>query len=182
MAIIRNKANELHLNLPDDVAMYIAEKLTSNVRQIEGAVNKIMAYHDLIQDEINVSTVSRIIKDMFKEGDSVPTADDIIEETAKYFSLTSEDIKSQNRSRNMALARQTSMYLIRKLTDHSLSEIGDIFGGRDHTTVISSLKKIEDMTKKRFPVCPDRKGYHGKYQLKKIVLRLFRHVSPKPTF
>ncbi len=148
MAIIRNKANELHLTLSDEVTSYIANMLTSNVRQIEGAVNKIMAYHDLIHDEINVASVTRIIKDMFKEGDGVPTAEDIIEETAKYFSLTPEDLKSQNRSRNMALARQTAMCLIRKLTALSLTDIGDIFNGRDHTTVISSIKKIEDKIKK----------------------------------
>ena len=148
VAIIKNKANELHLNLSEEVVKYIADNLTSNVRQIEGAVKKIMAHHELIHNEINVTSVSKLIKDMFKEnGEFIPTADEIIDETAKYFSLTAEDLKSQRRSRNMALARQTAMYLIRKLTNLSLKDIGNCFDGRDHTTVLSSIKRIEDMVK-----------------------------------
>lgn len=148
MAIIKNKAFDLKLSLSDEVVTYIANNLTSNVRQIEGAVKKIMAYHDLIHDDINVTSVSRIIKDMFKENaEFIPTADVIIEETAKYFSLTSEELKSQRRSRNMALARQTAMFLIRKLTNLSLKDIGNFFDGRDHTTVLTSIKRIEDKTK-----------------------------------
>ena len=149
MAIIRNKANELHLVLSDEVMSYIANTLTSNVRQLEGAVNKIMAYHDLIHDDINVASVTRIIKDMFKENaESIPTADEIIEETAKYYLLTPDDLKGQDRSRNTALARQTAMYLIRKQTNLSLQDVGKVFDGRDHTTVLASIKKIEDRAKK----------------------------------
>ena len=148
VAIIRNKADELRLTMPDDVINYIANNLTSNVRQIEGAVKKIMAHHELIHDEINVTSVSRIIKDMFKENSEfIPTADEIIKETAKYFSLTTDDLKSQRRSKNMALARQTAMYLIRKLTNLSLKDIGACFDGRDHTTVMSSIKRVEDLVK-----------------------------------
>lgn len=149
MAIIKNKAFELKLSLSDEVMTYIANNLTSNVRQIEGAVKKIMAYHDLIDDDINVTSVSRIIKDMFKENaEFIPTADVIIEETAKYFSLTAEELKSQRRSRNIAMSRQTAMYLIRKLTNLSFKDIGNFFDGRDHTTVLTSVQKIEDRIKK----------------------------------
>jgi len=149
MAIIKNKALEFKITLPDDVMTYIANNLTSNVRQIEGAVKKIMAVHDLIGDDINVTSVSKIIKDMFKENaESVPTADLIIDETAKYFSLTTEELKSQRRSRNIAMSRQTAMYLIRKLTNLSFKDIGNYFDGRDHTTVMTSVQKIEDLIKK----------------------------------
>lgn len=148
MAIIRNKAQQLGMILPDDVTEYIAENMTSNVRQIEGAVKKVMAYRDLMNDSITVSSVSKAIKDMFKEKtEYIPTADLIIDETAKYYSLTSEDLKGQRRTRNTALARQISMYLIRKLTNLSLKDIGDQYDGRDHTTVLSSIRRIEENMK-----------------------------------
>lgn len=144
MAIIRNKANQLGLILPDDVCNYIAENITANVRQIEGAVKKVMAYRDLMDDSITVTSVAKAIKDMFKERtEFIPTADMIIEETAKYFSLTPEDLKGQRRTRNTALARQISMYLIRQLTNLSLKDIGDYYQGRDHTTVLSSIRRVE---------------------------------------
>ena len=144
MAIIKNKAQQLGLILSDEVSNYIAENMTSNVRQIEGAVKKIMAYRDLMDDAITVSSVAKAIKDMFKEkSEYIPTPDIIIEETAKYYSLTSEDLKGQRRTRNTALARQISMYLIRKLTNLSLKDIGNIYEGRDHTTVLSSIRRVE---------------------------------------
>lgn len=148
MAIIRNKAQQLGLILPDDVSNYIAENMTSNVRQIEGAVKKVMAYRDLMNDSISVSSVSKAIKDMFKvKTEFTPTSDLIIDETAKYYSLTSEDLKGQRRTRNTALARQISMYLIRKLTNLSLKDIGDLYEGRDHTTVLSSIRRVESELK-----------------------------------
>ncbi len=148
MAIIRNKADQLGLPLPDDVSNYIAENMTSNVRQIEGAVKKVMAYRELMDDNITVTSVAKAIKDMFKEKtEFVPTSDLIIEESAKYYSLTTDDLKGQRRTRNTALARQISMYLIRKLTNLSLKDIGDLFDGRDHTTVLSSIRRIEDNIK-----------------------------------
>ena len=148
MAIIRNKATQLGLSLPDDVMEYIAENITMNVRQIEGSVKKIKAYQDLMNDKITVTTVSRIIKDMFKEKtEYIPTPDDIIEETAKYYNLSADDLKGQRRTKNTALARQISMYLIRKLTNLSLKDIGNIYEGRDHSTVLSSIRRIEDEQK-----------------------------------
>lgn len=148
MAIIKNKAQQLGMLLPDDVSNYIAENMTSNVRQIEGAVKKVMAYRDLMNDSITVSSVSKAIKDMFKEKtEYIPTSGLIIDETAKYYSLTPDDLKGQRRTRNTALARQISMYLIRKLTNLSLKDIGDQYDGRDHTTVLSSIRRIEENMK-----------------------------------
>ncbi|NMA24724.1 MAG: chromosomal replication initiator protein DnaA [Clostridiales bacterium] len=148
MAIIKNKAQQLGLFLPDDVCTYIAENMTSNVRQIEGAVKKVMAYRDLMNDSITVSSVSKAIKDMLKEkNEYIPTPDLIIDETAKFYSLTSDDLKGQSRTRNTAQARQISMYLIRKLTNLSLKDIGDLFEGRDHTTVLSSIRRVEENMK-----------------------------------
>ena len=148
MAIIRNKANQLGLILPDDVADYIANNMTSNVRQLEGAVKMIVAYRELMDDVITVASVAERLKGMFKEGGAfMPSADTIIEETAKYYSLPVEEIKGERRTKNVALARQISMYLMRKLTNLSLKDIGEIYNGRDHSTVLTSIKKIEDEMK-----------------------------------
>jgi len=146
IAIIRNKADQLGVILPDDVTNYIAEKLTSNVRQLEGAVKKLIAYRDIMDDEITVANVAKILKDMFKgDGERIPSINTIIEETAKYYMLTPDDLKSQRRTRDTAQARHLAMYLIRKLTNFSLEDIGKIFDNRHHTTVMSSVQHIEKL-------------------------------------
>ena len=144
MAIIRNKAQELSFPLPDDVSHYIAETMTSNVRQLEGAVKMIVAYRDMIDDEITIQSVTKHLKDMFKGSkELLPTVDTIIDETAKYYMMTVDDLKGQRRTRNTALARQIAMFLVRKLTNLSLKDIGELFEGRDHSTVLSSIRRIE---------------------------------------
>jgi len=144
VAIIKNKAEQLGVVLPEDVTNYIAENLDSNVRQLEGAVKMIIAYRDIMDDDITVDTVKNRLKDMFKgERDLIPTTDTIIEETAKYYVQTPEDIKGQSRTSDTALARQIAMYLIRKLTNLSLKDIGSVFDGRDHSTVLTSVRKVE---------------------------------------
>ena len=143
-AIVRNKSMSLGLALSSEVVNYIAENMTSNVRQLEGAVLKIRAQSDLMNVQLTVSEVAKLLKDMFRQKSAyVPTPEDIIRETAKYYSLSPEDLKGQRRTRNTALARQIAMYEIRKLTNLSLQDIGAIFEGRDHTTVLSSIQKIE---------------------------------------
>ena len=145
IAIIRNKSQQLGVILPEDVTNYIAENLNSNVRQLEGAVKMIIAYRDIMNDDITVASVTKRLKDMFKgTKELIPTIDTIIEETAKYYMLTPEDLKGQSRMRNTALARQIAMFLIRKLTNFSLKDIGSVFEGRDHTTVMSSVRRIEE--------------------------------------
>jgi chromosomal replication initiator protein len=142
-AIIRNKAIQLGVVLPDDVTFYIADNLYSNVRQREGAVKMIIAYRDIMDDDITVESVKARLKDMFVgERDLIPTTEMIIEETAKYYNQTPEDIKGQSRVSDTTLARQIAMYLIRKLTNLSLKDIGGVFA-RDHTTVLTSVRKIE---------------------------------------
>lgn len=144
IAIIRNKSEQLGVVLPDDVTYYIADNLSSNIRQLEGAVKMIIAYRDIMDDDITVASVTKRLKDMFKGNkDLIPTIDRIIAETAKFYALTPEDLKGQRRTRDTALARQIAMYLIRKLTNYSLKDIGHEFEGRDHTTVLSSIRRIE---------------------------------------
>jgi len=144
IAIIRNKAMQLGVVLPDDVTEYIAETMNSNVRQLEGAVKMIIALRDIMDEDITVSSVTTRLKEIYKAtGDLLPSVDTIIRETAKYYTLTLEDLKGQRRTRDTALARQISMFLIRKLTNLSLKDIGALFEGRDHSTVLSSIRRIE---------------------------------------
>ena len=146
IAIIRNKASQLGVVLPDDVALYIADSMTSNIRQLEGAVKMIIALRDIMDEEITVTSVAKRLKEIFKAAENMlPTVDNIIEETAKYHELTVEELKSQRRSRETALARQIAMFLIRKLTNLSLKDIGALFEGRDHSTVLSSIRRIESL-------------------------------------
>ncbi|MDR2358121.1 MAG: chromosomal replication initiator protein DnaA [Oscillospiraceae bacterium] len=147
MAIIRNKAQRLGIRLPDDVTAYIAERLTRNVRQIEGAVKNIIAYHDLMDDTITVTSAAAIIKDMFKNHDSnALNTDLIINETARYYDIPADDLKGKRRTRKIAHARHVSIYIIRQLTNLPLADIGAIYD-RHHTTVLSSITLIEDMIK-----------------------------------
>ena len=143
VAIVKNKAQQLGIIISDEISDCIAERVTSNVRQLEGVVNKLRAYNELLDDDIDLARVKQIIDVIIKERGLLPTPDDIIEETAQYFRLTAQDLKGQNRTKNNALARQIAMYLIRKLLNMPLSDIGKEFEGRDHTTVLSSIKKIE---------------------------------------
>lgn len=146
-AIIRNKAAQLGMSLPDDVVTFIAENITSNVRQIEGVVKRLTAYREIMDDGITINSVKRAIKDVIRVGAYIPTPDVIIEETARYFSITSSDIRGQRRSKNVAKARQVSMYLIRNLTNLSLVDIGSQYEGRNHSTVLTSIRKIEELIK-----------------------------------
>lgn len=145
MAIIRNKAAQLGLILSDDAVVYIAENITANIRQIEGVIKRLTAYKEILDDVINIDSVKRAIKDVIRIGDYIPTPEKIIKETARYYSIKEEDLKGQNRSKNTATARQVAMYLIRLLTNHSLNDIGEFFDGRNHSTVLSSIRKVEEL-------------------------------------
>ena len=144
MAIIRNKATQLGTIIESDISDYIAKNITANVRQIEGAVKKLKAYQDLMGEKLTVTDVSKILEDFYKDSIQAPTPDLIIEETAKFYNLSADDLKGQSRTRNIANARQIAMYIIRRLTNFTLVDIGDVFGGRDHSTVLTSITKVED--------------------------------------
>lgn len=148
MAIIRNKASQLGMSLPDDVVEYIADEIKSNIRQIEGVVKRLTAYNSILDDEVNLSSAKRAVKDIIRVGAYIPTPDVIIEETARYYSLEAEDLRGQRRSKNTALARQVAMYLMRSLTNLSLKDIGEQFEDRNHSTVLSSIRKIEELLEK----------------------------------
>ena len=148
VAIIKNKAIRRGMNLPDPVLQYIAENITSNVRQIEGTVNKILAFQELMGESVDVDTVTRAVRDMFKDkADFLPSSDVIIDEVSKFYSIDADAIRGQGRTKDTALARQIAMYQIRRMTNLSLKEIGREFGDRDHSTVMHSIERVEKLMK-----------------------------------
>lgn len=148
VAIIKNKAIRMGVELPEEVLTYVAENITSNVRQIEGTVNKILAYRDLMGDNVDAKAVTRAVRDMFKDtSDILPSADVIIEEVCKFYSVSEEGIRGQSRAKAFSQPRQVAMYLIRNMTKLSLKDIGREFQNRDHTTVINSIERIEKLSK-----------------------------------
>lgn len=147
MAITRNKAGQLGLLLSDDAVEYIATSITANIRQLEGVIKRLTAYKEILDDVITIDSVKRAIKDVIRIGTYIPTPESIIRETARYYSLKEEDLKGQSRSKNTAMARQVSMYLMRSLTNLSLKDIGAEYEDRNHATVLSSIRKVEDLLK-----------------------------------
>ena len=148
MAITRNKAALLGLILSDDAVEYIASNITANIRQIEGVIKRLTAYKEILNDVITINSVKRAIEDMIRTGDNIPKPDNIIRETAKFYSLREEDLRGQSRSKNTAMARQVSMFLMRQLTNLTLNDIGEQYEGRNHATVLSSIRKVEDLVTK----------------------------------
>ncbi|WP_294376962.1 chromosomal replication initiator protein DnaA [uncultured Clostridium sp.] len=148
MAILKKKADVENLNVANEVMGYIATKIKSNIRELEGALIRIIAYSSLTNREVTVDLASEALKDIIskKQGKHI-TIDLIQDVVSSYFNLRVEDLKSQRRTRNVAHPRQIAMYLSRKLTDMSLPKIGEEFGGRDHTTVIHAYEKISENLK-----------------------------------
>jgi len=148
VAILKKKANYENIVLPDEIFTYLATRVQSNIRELEGALIKVGAYQSFNQEQITVQKAAEIIKD-FAAGQQVNkvSIENIQQVVAKYFNLEQKDLKAKNRSRNVAYPRQIAMYLTRDLTDSSLPKIGEAFGGRDHTTVIHACEKISSSLK-----------------------------------
>ena len=144
LAIIHNKAALLGVKLPDEVMDYIAENVTTNVRQLEGTLNKILAYRDLLGDQVDEESVGRAVRDMLKRSNEyVPSPKVIISYICSYYNIDEETLRGQSRSRDVVAARQLAMYLIRRMHATSLDGIGKEFGNRDHSTILHSLDKVE---------------------------------------
>ena len=144
MAIIKNKSIRMGIELPEFLLQLIAENITANVRQIEGTLNKLLAYRDLLGDQVDEQSVGRAVRDMLqKSNEYIPSPSVIISYICKYFSVEEDVLRGQRRGRNEVNARQIAMYLIRRMTNLSLNDIGKEFGDRDHTTVLHSLDKVE---------------------------------------
>ncbi|WP_313528728.1 chromosomal replication initiator protein DnaA [Anaerotignum sp.] len=144
IAILRKKAERDNLQVPDDVMAYIAKNIASNIRELEGALTRIVAFATLTNQNISITLAENSLKDIFSENASAPLTPDLIQEiVADHFNIRIEDIQGSKKPKNIAFPRQVSMYLCRKLLDISLPKIGESFGGRDHTTVIHAISKIE---------------------------------------
>ena len=149
LAIVKNKAAILGMELPDKIAAYIAENVTANVRQLEGTINKIMAYKDLLGNDTDEETVTRAIQDMLRRtNEYIPSPEAILEYISKFYSLDEAVIRGQQRIRDAVQARQIAMYLIRSMTNLSLDDIGKQFDNRDHSTVLYSIQQVEKKMKK----------------------------------
>ena len=150
IAILRKKAAQDKLNAPDDVLEYIASKISSNIRELEGALIRVTAFASLNRQPVDMGLAEIVLKDLIpdQEGPEI-TSSTIMAQTASYFSLTLEDLCGTNRSRVLVNARQIAMYLCRELTDLSLPKIGQTFGGRDHTTVMHADRKIRQLMAER---------------------------------
>lgn len=156
MAIINRKAASDGIVVPYEVNEYIATKVATNVREIEGALRRVTAYCDLSREEISIAVAEMVLKDLITDPDSLEiTAGLIMAQTASYFQITIEDLTSPDRTRMMVTARQIAMYLCRELTDLSLPKIGDLFGGRDHTTVMHAYRKISNQMAQKEQVFRD---------------------------
>ena len=139
----------LGMDLPDKVVFTIAEKVTANVRQLEGTINKILAYKDLLGSDADEETVERAMQDILKRSNEyIPTPEAILECISKYYGLEEAIIRGQQRVRDAVAARQIAMYLIRSMTNLSLDDIGKVFDNRDHSTVLYSIKQVEKQMKK----------------------------------
>mgnify|MGYP004668646083 FL=1 len=150
MAILKNKSLERGIALPDPVLSYVAENITSNVRQIEGVVNKIMAFQEIMGEQVDVETTIRAVRDILRaKEDFLPSADTIIQEVARFYELETDAIRGQGQNKEIATARNVAMYIIREMTQLSLVEIGQQFGGRHHSTVLNSINRVEKMMKEQ---------------------------------
>ena len=150
IAILRKKAAQDKLNAPDDVLEYIASKISTNIRELEGALIRVTAFASLNRQVVDMNLAEIVLKDLIPD-DSTPeiTASLIMAQTAAYFSLTLDDLCGTSRSRVLVNARQIAMYLCREMTELSLPKIGQTFGGRDHTTVMHADRKIRQLMAER---------------------------------
>ncbi|MEZ5189743.1 MAG: chromosomal replication initiator protein DnaA [Schumannella sp.] len=150
IAILRKKAQSERLQVPDDILEFMATKVSSNIRELEGTLIRVTAFASLNRTPVDLQLVQTVLKDLITlDEDNVIAPADIINHTADYFKLTIDDLYGTSRSQAVATARQIAMYLCRELTSLSLPKIGQLFGGRDHTTVMYANKKISELMKER---------------------------------
>ncbi|GIQ70031.1 chromosomal replication initiator protein DnaA [Xylanibacillus composti] len=149
IAILRKKAKAENLDIPNEAMMYIANQIDTNIRELEGALIRVVAYSSLINEDITVHLAAEALKDIIPASRPRSiTVHDIQQAVGEFFNMKLEDFKARKRTKSVAFPRQVAMYLSRELTDLSLPKIGDAFGGRDHTTVIHAHEKIEELMKK----------------------------------
>jgi chromosomal replication initiator protein len=144
VAILKKKAALENIFIPNEVAFYLASHINSNVRILEGCLIRLGAFASLTRQEINLDMAKEALKNFIQDKETIVTIDSIQKKVSSYFNLKQKDLRSKRRLKQLVVPRQIGMYLSRKLTNSSLIEIGEKFGGKDHSTVIHSLKKIEE--------------------------------------
>ena len=155
LAILRKKAEQGNTPIPNSVLEFIVTHVTNNIRELEGAFNRVTAYASLNQTELTIEDAERVLGDIVKSGKRQVTPTLILETTAARFNFTVKELQAQDRRRPLVMARQIAMYLFRELTDLSYPEIAKEFGGRDHTTIIYGCDKIKALMKERHSVYDD---------------------------
>ena len=155
VAILMRKAVESNIHLPDEVAFFIAKRLRSNVRELEGALNRVIANANFTGRAINIDFVREALRDLLALQEKLVTIDNIQKTVAEYYKIKVADLLSKRRSRSVARPRQVAMALAKELTNHSLPEIGDAFGGRDHTTVLHACRKIVQLKEESHDIKED---------------------------
>lgn len=144
IAIIKRKAELLEIDLPEDVVEYIVTRIKTNIRQLEGVVKKLKAKNQLYGDKITINIAQKTISEILNNDQPPPlTVEKIIDEVARTFGVSSDDIRSSKRNSNISNARQIAIYAVREITDLSMNVIGEEFGGRDHSTIVYAIKQIE---------------------------------------
>ncbi|HEY7284930.1 MAG TPA: chromosomal replication initiator protein DnaA [Vicinamibacterales bacterium] len=147
VAILKKKSETEAVPLPDNVAMYIAGKIKSNIRELEGSLIRLIAYASLTGQEMSLSLAQEVLKNILDHEEKAVTIEVIQKFVAEYYNLKLVDLKSRNNSKSVAMPRQIAMYLCKSLTHASLPEIGRSFGGKHHSTVIHSIRKVEELRK-----------------------------------
>ncbi|MEX2454795.1 MAG: chromosomal replication initiator protein DnaA [Rhodospirillaceae bacterium] len=145
LGILHAKADELEIRVPDKVMEFLAHKITSSVRELEGALNRVAAHAQLVGRDITLETCQEVLHDLLRASDRRITIEEIQKRVAEHFNIRVADMHSARRSRAVARPRQVAMYLSKQLTSRSLPEIGRKFGGRDHTTVMHAVKKVDEL-------------------------------------
>jgi chromosomal replication initiator protein len=145
LSILESKAEQLGVGVPSKVLEFLAHKIVSNVRELEGALNRIVAHSDLVGREISLENTQELLHDLLRATDRHITIEEIQKRVAEHYAIRLSDMHSARRARAVARPRQVAMYLAKQLTTRSLPEIGRKFGGRDHTTVMHAVKRIEQL-------------------------------------
>jgi chromosomal replication initiator protein len=148
VAILKKKAESEAIPLPDNVAIYIAGRIKSNIRELEGSLIRLIAYASLTGRELTLDLAQEVLKNILDQDDRAITIETIQKFVSDYYQLKVGELKSRNNSKSIAMPRQIAMYLCKSLTHASLPEIGRSFGGKHHSTVIHSIKKVEEMRKR----------------------------------
>ena len=148
IAILKRKADGEGVFLPDDVALFIAGRIKSNIRELEGSLIRLLAYASLKGQDLSMTLAQEVLRDALRHDERAVTIDSIQKFVADYYQLKLVELKSRNNSKSIAIPRQVAMYLCKQLTNASLPEIGKSFGGKHHSTVIHSIRKVDDLRKR----------------------------------